>query len=126
MAEQAAALGVTETGTGALERLARFGGAETAVLAGLVLAAASMNVPVILDGYATGAAALVAASLAPAVTGYLVAAHLGTFTQPQILHALGLAPLFDVGLGHGDGTGAAMVIPWIDQVASLVSATNGR
>jgi nicotinate-nucleotide--dimethylbenzimidazole phosphoribosyltransferase len=126
MAEQAAALGVAEATAGPLERLARFGGPDTAVLAGLVLAAASMNVPVILDGYATGAAGLVAASFAPAVTGYLIAAHRGTFTQPRILHHLGIEPLFDVGLGHGEGTGAAMALPWIDQVAALASGTTGR
>nr|MDQ3301221.1 nicotinate-nucleotide--dimethylbenzimidazole phosphoribosyltransferase [Myxococcota bacterium] len=107
----------------ALERLAAFGGPETAVLAGLILGAASMNVPVILDGYATGAAALVAAALAPAVTGYLIAAHAGAFTQRRILAHLALVPVFEVGLGHGEGTGAAMVLPLLDQVAAL--ATRG-
>ena len=86
-----------------------------------MLAAASMNVPVILDGYATGAAALVAARLAPSVAGYLIAAHAGSFTQPAILAALGLAPLFEVGLGHGEGTGAAMVLPLVDQVAAIAA-----
>jgi nicotinate-nucleotide--dimethylbenzimidazole phosphoribosyltransferase len=74
---------------------------------------------VILDSYATGAAALVAAAFAPAVTGYLIAAHRGTFTHPAILDHLGLRPVFEVGLGHGEGTGAAMVLPLLDQVAAL-------
>jgi nicotinate-nucleotide--dimethylbenzimidazole phosphoribosyltransferase len=126
VAEQAAALGVAEAATGPLERLARFGGPDTAVLAGITLAAASMNVAVIVDGYATGAACLVAASFAPAVTGYLIAAHRGAFTQPRILHHLGIDPLFDIGLGHGEGTGAAMALPWIDQVAALASGTTQR
>ena len=102
-----------------VEALAAFGGPETGVLAGLILGAASMNVPVILDGYATGAAALVAAAIAPAVVGYLIAGHRGSFTMPAILAHLGLVPIFDVGLGHGEGTGAAMVLPLVDQVASL-------
>lgn len=114
-----AALGAA--GAGALERLAALGGPDTAVLAGLILGAASMNVPAVLDGYATGAAALAAAAFAPAVRGSLIAAHAGTFTQPRILAHLGLAPLFEVGLGHGEGTGAAMALPLIDQVASLAS-----
>ncbi|HEU0030763.1 MAG TPA: nicotinate-nucleotide--dimethylbenzimidazole phosphoribosyltransferase [Kofleriaceae bacterium] len=122
VAEQAGARGAEHAGSGALELLATFGGAETAVLAGLVLGAASMNVPVILDGYATGAAAVIAARFAPAVTGYLVAAHAGTFTQPRILAHLGLTPVFDVGIGHGEGTGAAMVIPLVDQIAALATA----
>lgn len=103
----------------AFDLLARFGGGETAVLAGILLGAASVNMPVILDGHATGAAALVAARLAPGVVGYLVAAHRGNFTHPAILAELGLEPLFDVGLGHGEGTGAAMALPLVDQVAAL-------
>jgi len=92
-----------------------------AVLAGLILGAASINVPVILDSYATGAAALIAARLAPAVTGYLIAAHRGSFTMPAILRYLGLESIFEVGLGHGEGSGAAMVLPLIDQVAAIAS-----
>jgi len=95
------------------------GGPETCVLAGVMLGAASMNIPILLDGYATGAAALAAAAFAPNLTGYLLAAHTGTFTQPRILAHLGLTPVFEVGLGHGDGTGAAMALPFLDQVAAL-------
>jgi len=122
VAESAGALGAARAGADGRELLAAFGGPDTAVMAGLILAAASMNIPVVLDGYATGAAALVAAALAPKVTGYLVAAHAGTFTQPRILAHLGLTPIFDVGLGHGEGTGAAMVLPLLDQVAALTTS----
>ncbi len=121
VAEAAGASGAALAGAGALELLAAFGGPETGVLAGLMLAAASTNVPVILDGYATGAAALIAAALAPSVTGYLVAAHAGAFSHARILAHLGLHPLFDAGLGHGEGTGAAMILPLIDQVTALAS-----
>jgi nicotinate-nucleotide--dimethylbenzimidazole phosphoribosyltransferase len=121
VAEAAGAAGAELAGASGLDLLAAFGGAETAVLAGAMLSAASMNVPIILDGYATGAAALVAAAIAPSITGYLIAAHAGTFTHPRILAHLGLAPVFEVGLGHGEGTGAAMVLPLLDQVAALVA-----
>ncbi|HEY5928428.1 MAG TPA: nicotinate-nucleotide--dimethylbenzimidazole phosphoribosyltransferase [Kofleriaceae bacterium] len=121
IAEAAGIRGMQLRGAGPLEVLATFGGSETAVLAGLILGAASMNVPVILDSYATGAAALVAAAFAPNVTGYVIAAHRGSFTQPAILDHLGLTPAFEVGLGHGEGTGAAMVLPLLDQVAALAS-----
>lgn len=120
-AEAAGALGASMSSAGALAQLAALGGPDTAVLAGLILAAASTHVPVLLDGYATGAAALVAAAFAPAVTGYLIAAHTGSFTQPRILAHLGLAPIYDVGLGHGEGTGAAMLLPLADQVAALAA-----
>jgi nicotinate-nucleotide--dimethylbenzimidazole phosphoribosyltransferase len=95
-----------------LEILATFGGGETCVLAGLMLAAASMNVPVLLDGPATGAAALMAAAFAPDVLGYLIASHAG------IDAAVG-RPIFEVGLGHGEGTGAAMLLSLCDQVAAV-------
>jgi nicotinate-nucleotide--dimethylbenzimidazole phosphoribosyltransferase len=111
------------SGSSGLELLAHFGGSETAVLAGLILGAASINVPVILDSYATGAAALIAAQLAPAVTSYLIAAHRGSFTMPAILRYLALEPIFEVGLGHGEGSGAAMVLPLVDQVCELANAS---
>lgn len=121
VAELAGAKGAELAGAGGVELLAAFGGPETAVLAGVILTAASMNVPILLDGYATGAAALVAVALAPDVRGYLVAAHTGTFTHPRILAHLGLTPVFEVGLGHGEGTGAAMVLPLLDQVAAITA-----
>jgi len=120
LAEAAGARGAELAGASGLELLAAFGGPETGVLAGLILAAASTNTPVILDGYATGAAALIAAALAPAATGYLVAAHAGSFTHGRILAHLGLHPVFDIGLGHGEGTGAAMTFAVIDHMAALV------
>jgi nicotinate-nucleotide--dimethylbenzimidazole phosphoribosyltransferase len=121
LAEAAGARGAAMAGASALELLAAFGGPETGVLAGLMLAAASTNVPVILDGYATGAAALIAAALAPNAAGYLVAAHAGSFTHPRILAHLGLHPMFEVGLGHGEGTGAAMALALIDHMAAVAS-----
>jgi nicotinate-nucleotide--dimethylbenzimidazole phosphoribosyltransferase len=118
-AEAAGALGARLADAAPLDQLAAFGGPDTAVLAGMILAAASTHVPVILDGYATGAAALIAAAFAPHTPGYLIAAHTGSFTQPRILAHLGLHPIFDFGLGLGEGTGAAMLMPLIDQVTAL-------
>jgi nicotinate-nucleotide--dimethylbenzimidazole phosphoribosyltransferase len=119
VAEASGARGAALAGAPAVTQLAAFGGPETCVLAGLMLAAASTHVPVILDGYATGAAALAAFAFAPHIAGYLIAAHAGSFTQPRILAHLGLHPIFDVGLGHGEGTGAAILLPLIDQVTAL-------
>jgi nicotinate-nucleotide--dimethylbenzimidazole phosphoribosyltransferase len=99
-----------------LDCLARFGGPETPVLAGLILATASMMGAIVLDGPATGAAARVACRLCPAVVGYLIAAH----RNNPAAALLGLEPVFDVGLGHGDGAGAAMVLPLVDRVVALL------
>jgi nicotinate-nucleotide--dimethylbenzimidazole phosphoribosyltransferase len=118
-ARAAAQRGAALRGVSPLQLLATFGGADIAVMAGVMLAAASMNVPTVLDGCATGAAAVLATLLAPALPGYLVAAHLGSFAHPAALAHLGIAPVFEVGIGHGEGTGAAMVLPLLDQVAAL-------
>jgi len=120
-AARAIEIGRTLIGTSGLDQLAYLGGPDTGVLAGLILGAASTNTPVILDGQATGAAALVACRLAPAVAGYLIAAHRGTEAMPGILAQLELEPIFEVGLGHGEGTGAAMVLSLVDQVVALTS-----
>lgn len=121
VAEAAGARGAALAGASALELLAAFGGPETGVLAGLMLAASSLHIPVILDGYATGAAALIAAALAPGTAGYLIAAHTGSFTHARILAHLGLHPVFELGLGHGEGTGAAMALALIDHMAAVAS-----
>ena len=104
----------------ALDTLIQLGGFEIAVLAGATLAAAARRVPVLLDGYITAAAALVAASLAPQVRPYLLASHRSA--EPG--HALALAhlgltpsngagPLLDLGLRLGEGSGAALALPLI-------------
>ncbi|HSN24915.1 MAG TPA: nicotinate-nucleotide--dimethylbenzimidazole phosphoribosyltransferase [Kofleriaceae bacterium] len=122
-AARAIEVGRTLLGASGLDQLSYLGGPDTGVLAGLILGAASTNTPVILDGQATGAAALVACRLAPAAVGYLIAAHRGTEAMPEILAALDLEPVFEVGLGHGEGTGAAMVLPLLDQVTALCGIT---
>lgn len=92
--------------------LAAVGGVEQAVLAGLLLGAARRRLPVVLDGVTGVAAGLAAVALAPAVSGYLIAAHAGA--EPGIrvgLDRLGLVPLLDLGMALGEGTGAALALP---------------
>jgi nicotinate-nucleotide--dimethylbenzimidazole phosphoribosyltransferase len=92
--------------------LAAVGGFEIAVLAGLVVGAAANRVPVLLDGFITGAAALVAVRLAPAAAGSLIAAHRSPEPgHAPILEELGLEPLLDLGLRLGEGSGAALALP---------------
>lgn len=105
----------------ALEVLAERGGHEISVMAGLMLAAASLRIPVVLDDHGTSAAALVAARLAPAVTGYLFASQAGnTAAHRRALATLGLHPLFDLGVAHGEGTGASLALPILDSVARVL------
>ncbi len=108
----AAALARVGTRLEASAALAELGGGDLGVLAGMVLAAAASHLPVVLDGPVATAAALVAATMMPAVGGYLLAAHAGGgWTARQARATLGLAPLVGQGLGRGDGCGGALVLP---------------
>jgi nicotinate-nucleotide--dimethylbenzimidazole phosphoribosyltransferase len=94
--------------------LAAVGGLEIAALAGAILRAAAARVPVLLDGYVVGAAALAAVALAPAARSCLLAAH----RSPEpghgpVLAALGLEPLLDLGMRLGEGSGAALALPLV-------------
>ena len=96
----------------ALGVLAAVGGFEHAALAGFVLGGAAAGVPVLLDGINAGAAALVAAGLAPAVVGYCLAGHVSAEPgHARALAALGITPLLDLGMRLGEGTGALLALP---------------
>jgi nicotinate-nucleotide--dimethylbenzimidazole phosphoribosyltransferase len=98
--------------------LAAFGGFEHAALAGFILGAAALRVPVILDGVISGAAALAAAALAPDVTAACFAGHRSVEPGHALaLERLGLSPLVDLGLRLGEGTGALLALPLIQSAA---------
>ena len=98
--------------------LAAFGGFEHAALAGFILGAAALRVPVILDGVISGAAALAAAALAPDVTAACFAGHRSAEPGHAIaLSHLGLRPLVDLGLRLGEGTGALLALPLVQSAA---------
>jgi nicotinate-nucleotide--dimethylbenzimidazole phosphoribosyltransferase len=91
--------------------LAAVGGLEIAGLTGLILGAAAAKRPLLLDGFIATAGALVAAAMAPAVTGYLIAAHRSVEPGHQLmLDHLGLHPLVSLKMRLGEGTGAALGI----------------
>jgi nicotinate-nucleotide--dimethylbenzimidazole phosphoribosyltransferase len=94
-----------------IDVLAKVGGFEIGGLVGVILAGAARRVPVVLDGFIAGAAALVAATLAPASVHAMFASHRSA--EPGHAHALahlGLAPYLDLGLRLGEGTGAALFV----------------
>ena len=93
----------------ALDVLAKVGGLEIGGLAGLMLGAAAARVPVVLDGFIAGAAALIAVGLQPQCRDYLIASHRSVERGHQaILDHLDLKPLFDLDLRLGEGTGACL------------------
>ena len=92
--------------------LAAFGGYEHAALAGFIIAAAALSVPVILDGVIAGAAALAACALAPEAAGCLIAGHRSVEPgHARTLEHLGLRPVIDLELRLGEGTGALLALP---------------
>jgi nicotinate-nucleotide--dimethylbenzimidazole phosphoribosyltransferase len=92
-----------------LGALAAVGGLEIAAMAGFLLRAAVLRLPVLLDGYVTNAAALVAQAFDPTVTGYLLASHASAEPGASVaLARLGLAPLLSLDLRLGEGTGAIL------------------
>jgi nicotinate-nucleotide--dimethylbenzimidazole phosphoribosyltransferase len=94
-----------------LEVLAKVGGFEIGGLVGVMLAAAAYRIPVVIDGFISGAAALVAKALAPRLGDFLIAAHVSAEAGHRpLLKYLGLKPLLDLDLRLGEGTGAALGI----------------
>jgi nicotinate-nucleotide--dimethylbenzimidazole phosphoribosyltransferase len=104
----------------AREALRRVGGLELAALAGAAIESARLRLPVVLDGYAVGAAALVAVKLAPAVGELLIAGHRSAEPGHQLVLAeLGLEPLLDLRLRLGEASGALLALPLIEAAGAL-------
>ena len=94
-----------------LDVLAKVGGFEIGGLAGVMLGAAANHIPVVIDGFISGAAALIATALSPALKDYLIAAHLSAEPGHRLLlEYLGLRPLLNLDMRLGEGTGAALGI----------------
>ena len=105
-----------------LECLRCLGGHELSALVGAILACAAARRLVLLDGFATGVAALVACRLQPAVRDYLVAGHLSAEPAHAIvLKEIGLEPVLDLRMRLGEASGAALAVPLLRLAARLHS-----
>lgn len=105
-----------------IEVLGRIGGLEIAAMVGFMLEAASMGVPVILDGVITLSAACIAEKLCPGVSISLIASHQSP--EPATLAALeflGLVPLINLGMRVGEGTGALAVVPLLRSMCNAIA-----
>jgi nicotinate-nucleotide--dimethylbenzimidazole phosphoribosyltransferase len=94
-----------------IDVLSKVGGLEIGGIVGVILAGTRYRIPVVIDGFISGAAALIAAGLSPQVKPFLIAAHQSVELGHRILlEHLGLKPLLNLDLRLGEGTGAALGI----------------
>jgi len=94
-----------------IDVLSKVGGFEIGGLAGVILASAKAKTPVVIDGFISGAAALIAYAIQPKVKDYLIASHCSVEKgHKAILDYIGIEPLFDFNMRLGEGTGAALGI----------------
>ncbi len=105
-----------------LDVVAKVGGLEIAGLAGVILGAASCRVPVILDGFITTAAALVAFALQPRIKQFMLASHLsGEQGHQLMLDYLGLKPMLFLNMRLGEGTGAVLAMPIVEAATRIIN-----
>ena len=106
-----------------LQVLASLGGFEIAAIAGGIIEAASLSMPILLDGFITTAAALVSCALEPHCKDYLIPCHLSALEGHDLLLSyLDLPkPLLSLGMQLGEGTGALTAWPIISQASRILS-----
>ena len=96
------------------------GGFDIAGIAGLFLGGAYCHIPVLIDGFISSVAALLAVRLCPEAAGYMIATHVSKeHAARRVLEALGLSYALDAGLCLGEGSGAVACIPLIDMAAEI-------
>jgi nicotinate-nucleotide--dimethylbenzimidazole phosphoribosyltransferase len=106
----------------ALDVLAKVGGFEIGGLCGVILGAAAHRIPVVIDGFISGAAALIAVGLSPRVKDYLIASHCSVEVgHKAILKYLSLKPILDLEMRLGEGTGAALGISIVEAATKILA-----
>lgn len=104
-----------------LDVLAKVGGFEIGGLAGVILGAAASRVPVVIDGFISGAAAMIARSLEPRSVDYMIASHLSEEPGHKVMLTwLGIEPLLQMRMRLGEGTGAALAFTLVDAALKIV------
>lgn len=100
--------------------LQTLGGFDLAGMCGMFLGGAVYQIPVILDGAISAAAALLAARLCPTAREYMIASHMGKEPASRLLlKNLGLMPVIQADLALGEGTGAVLLLPMLDMALEV-------
>jgi nicotinate-nucleotide--dimethylbenzimidazole phosphoribosyltransferase len=105
-----------------IDVLAKVGGFEIGGLAGIILAAASNRIPVVIDGFISGAASLIAYYLEPTVKNYMIAGHCSAEKGHRvILDHIGLDPVLDLKMRLGEGTGAVLAFSLLEASTKILT-----
>ena len=108
--------------TDGLDVLTKVGGFEIGVLAGVVLGGSLARRAVVLDGFISGAAGLIAHSLCPNVRDFIVAGHVSAeLGHRVVLSHMGLRPLLDLDMRLGEGTGAVLAMGLVEAAAACLT-----
>jgi len=104
-----------------LDILSKVGGFEIGGLAGAILGAAANRKPIVIDGFISTAAAIIAVTIAPQVKDYLIAAHCSQELGHRLMMEwLGVTPLLDMNMRLGEGTGAALAISLVEASCKIL------
>ncbi|QZY54244.1 nicotinate-nucleotide--dimethylbenzimidazole phosphoribosyltransferase [Crassaminicella profunda] len=110
-----------------IDILSKVGGFEIGGMAGTMLGAAAKRTPVVVDGFISTAAALLAITIEPKVKDFLIPSHHTAERGGKVaMELLGLEPLFDIGLRLGEGTGAALAFNFIEAATFMVKEMGVR
>lgn len=105
----------------ALDVLSKVGGFEIGGIAGSMLGAASLGLPVVVDGFISTAGAIIAALLCPLAREYMIYSHKSVeIGHEHMFEYLGARPLLDLGLRLGEGTGSALAISIAEAAAKVL------
>lgn len=106
----------------AIDVLAKVGGFEIGGLAGVIIAGAANRIPVVIDGFISGAAALIATELAPQAKKYIIASHQSAEAGHRVMFEhMRLKPLLNLNLRLGEGTGAALGISLVEAGVKILN-----
>jgi len=104
-----------------IDVLAKVGGLEIGGMAGVMLGAAANRIPIVVDGYISTVAALIAASIEPKAKEYFIASHASVEPGARLANELlGIEPMLSMDMCLGEGSGAALAFPIIDAAVSMV------
>jgi nicotinate-nucleotide--dimethylbenzimidazole phosphoribosyltransferase len=105
-----------------IDVLAKVGGFDLSAMCGAFLGAARARVPAVIDGFISVVAALCAVRLCPTVREYLIPSHASYEIGYRIvIEELGLAPLFDLGMRLGEGSGCPIAMMMLDAACAVMN-----